>query len=218
MEYRSFRDLYFLWVHFYFMKLTYIYVKQSPLGLLYLGKTEQDPFKYKGSGKEWKQHLIENNISSDQIKTYILHKTDCREDLELICRIYSDLFNVAKSDKWANMKKEIGDGGTDKGHLKGIKKPEFSIRMSGAGNPRYNKPFTKETIEKMRLAQKGKRLGSLSPSAVKVNQYTLDGQFIKTWNSIIEAERALGVIHQHISKVCKGIRKQTGGYKWSYAT
>jgi hypothetical protein len=199
------------------MRLTYIYVKQSHLGLLYLGKTEQDPFKYKGSGKEWKKHLIENNISADQIRTYILHKTECKQDLEHICRIYSDLFNVAKSKEWANMKKEIGDGGTDKGHLKGIKKPEFSIRMSGAGNPRYNKPITKETIEKMRLAQKGKRLGSFSQSAVKVNQYTLDGQFIKTWNSIIDVERTLGVIHQHISKVCKGQRNQTGGYKWSYA-
>ena len=218
MEYRSFRDLYFLWVHFYFMKLTYIYVKQSPLGLLYLGKTEQDPFKYKGSGKEWKQHLIENNISSDQIKTYILHKTIDRQNLELICRIYSDLFNVAKSNKWANMKKEIGDGGTDKGHLKGIKKPDHSKRMTGSGNPRYNKPFSEQTINKMKEVQKGKHLGSLSSSAVKVNQYTLDGEFIKRWDSIIEAERSLGVIHQHISKVCKGIRNQTGGYKWSYAT
>ena len=69
----------------------------------------------------------------------------------------------------------------------------------------------------MSLAQKGKNMGSLSRFSVKVNQYTLDGQFIKRWDSIIDAERALGVIHQHISKVCKGQRNQTGGYKWSYA-
>lgn len=217
MEYRSFRDLYFLWVHLYFMKYTYIYVKQSPLGLLYLGKTEQNPFKYKGSGKQWRRHLLENNIKSEQVTTFILHETNDKTQLESICRIYSDLFNVAKSSKWANMKKEIGDGGTDKGHLKGIKKPKHSERMKGSGNPRFNKPFSKETIEKMREAQKGKYIGSNSPSSVAVNQYALDGTFIKTWRSIIEAERELGVIHQHISKVCKGQRKQTGGYKWSYA-
>jgi hypothetical protein len=64
--------------------------------------------------------------------------------------------------------------------------------------------------------KKNKRLGSFSPHAVKVDQYSLGGQFIKRWNSIIEAERYLGVSHQHISKVCKGIRNQTGGYKWMY--
>lgn len=199
------------------MKLTYIYVKQSPLGLFYLGKTEQDPFKYKGSGKKWKAHLIENNITSDQITTFVLHKTDDKDELEFICRIYSDLLNIVDSNEWANMKKEIGDGGTDIGHLKGIKKPKHSERMKGSGNPRFNKSFSKDTIQKMSIAEKGKHIGSNSPSSVKVNQYTLDGLFIKTWGSIIEAERELGVIHQHISKVCRGQRKQTGGFKWSYA-
>jgi len=186
--------------------------------LLYLGKTVQNPFKYKGSGKQWRKHLSENSITIDKVTTFILHETCDKDELESICRIYSDLLNVAKSNKWANMKKEIGDGGTDKGHLKGIKKPKHSERMQGPGNPRFNKSFSKETIERMRIAQKGKHLGSNSPSSVAVNQYTLDGTFIKTWHSIIEAERSLGVIHQHISKVCKGQRKQTGGYKWSYAT
>lgn len=200
------------------MKNTYIYVKQSPLGLLYLGKTEQNPFKYKGSGKNWIEHLLKNNIKLEQITTFILYETSNKEQLESICRIYSNLFNVTKSTKWANMKKEIGDGGTDKGHLKGIKKPKHSERMKGPGNPRFNKSFSKETIEKMSIAQKGKYVGSNSPSAIMINQYTLDGIFIKTWGSIIEAERTLGVIHQHISKVCRGQRKQTGGFKWSYAT
>jgi hypothetical protein len=199
------------------MKKTYIYVKESPLGLLYLGITNQDPFKYKGSGVNWKKHLEENGFGLDNIKTYILHETTDEKELDHICRIYSDLLNVSKSDHWANMKKEIGDGGTDKGHLKGIKKPEHSKRMTGRGNPRYNKPFSKETLLKMSKAQKGKYMGSKSPSAVKVNQYTLDGQFIKTWGSIIEAHRVLGVCHQHVSKVCKEKRNHTGGYKWSYA-
>lgn len=198
------------------MKLTYIYVKESPLGLLYLGKTEQNPYKYKGSGKQWRRHLKDNNLSADQIKTYVLYETTSKEDLEALCRIYSDLLNVAKDNKWANMKKEIGDGGTDKGHLKGIKKPQHSKRMSGSGNPRWNKPFSSETKLKMRLAQLGKRRGSESPSAKKVNQYTLDGQFIRSWESIVDAERELGVCHQHISKVCRGIRNQTGGFKWTY--
>ena len=32
-----------------------------------------------------------------------------------------------------------------------------------------------------------------------------------------DAERALDVAHQHISKCCLGKRKTAGGYHWQYA-
>jgi hypothetical protein len=199
------------------MKLTYIYVKESPLGLLYLGKTEQDPYKYKGSGKNWKKHLKDNRISNSDVNTYILHSTEDKEDLEKIGKFYSNLFNVVESAKWANMKMESGEGGTDKGHLKGIKKPKHSLNMTGSGNPMYGKKFSKESREKMRLAQLGKYVGSKSKIAKKVNQYEKDGTFIKTWGSIVDVERELGIHHQHISKVCRGERNHTGGFKWKYS-
>ena len=94
------------------MKLTRIYVKQSPFGLLYLGKTEQDPIKYSGSGKKWLLHLKAHNIKSEEIKTWILHETTDFEDLQKIGRYYSKLFNVKKSNLWANLMDEEGSGGT----------------------------------------------------------------------------------------------------------
>lgn len=51
---------------------------------------------------------------------------------------------------------------------------------------------------------------------VKVNQYDLNGNFIKTWNSMLEAERELKIWATNISSACRGIYKSTGGYKWSY--
>lgn len=51
----------------------------------------------------------------------------------------------------------------------------------------------------------------------KINQYDLDGNFIKTWNSIIQIERELNIFHSRIIEACKGQRKQIGGYKWRYA-
>lgn len=48
----------------------------------------------------------------------------------------------------------------------------------------------------------------------KVRQYDLNGNYIKTWNSIKEAEKEVG--STHISQCTKGRFKQTKGYKWRY--
>lgn len=50
-----------------------------------------------------------------------------------------------------------------------------------------------------------------------VNQYTLDGTFIKRWDGITPAAKELGLHGEHITRVCKGKLNQTGGFKWEYA-
>ena len=50
-----------------------------------------------------------------------------------------------------------------------------------------------------------------------VNQYDLDGNFIKTWDSLAEAGRAFNAkTGSNITLVCKGERKSAYGYKWKY--
>lgn len=49
-----------------------------------------------------------------------------------------------------------------------------------------------------------------------VEQYSLDGKYIQTFNSIIEASAKTGASDRHISCVCKGKRKTTGGFIWKY--
>lgn len=51
---------------------------------------------------------------------------------------------------------------------------------------------------------------------IKVNQYSLDGKFIKTWNSLTEAAKNLNCNQPHMSEVCNGKRKTAGGYIWRY--
>ena len=51
---------------------------------------------------------------------------------------------------------------------------------------------------------------------LKVSQYTSDGTFIETFNSIKEAAEKTGCSDSKISKVCKGKRNHTGGFKWKY--
>ena len=56
-----------------------------------------------------------------------------------------------------------------------------------------------------------------------VNQYDLQGNYIKTYASAFEAAKAIGKITptsngatSHITRVCKGQRKTAYGYKWQF--
>ena len=52
----------------------------------------------------------------------------------------------------------------------------------------------------------------------KIKQYTLDGEYIKTWDSIIEIEDFINVkkAQSNIVACCKGRKKRAYGYIWRY--
>lgn len=52
----------------------------------------------------------------------------------------------------------------------------------------------------------------------KINQYGLNGNFIKQWNSMKEAGEILNIHRQNISMCCRGIRNKTNDYIWRYAS
>ena len=53
----------------------------------------------------------------------------------------------------------------------------------------------------------------------KINQYDLQGNFIKQWNSIIDflKENNLNLKNSNITTCCKGKRKNAYGFIWKYA-
>jgi ribosomal protein L37AE/L43A len=144
-------------------KKTYIYVKQSPKGLLYLGKTVQDPYRYKGSGLRWENHLKAHGVTANDIKTWILHETTSLEEIERLGLYYSSLFNVVESDIWANMKEETGGGGFPSGERHpwfGRKKTlehRQKLSITSKGNKSsLGKKHSDETKRKQSEAHKGK--------------------------------------------------------------
>ena len=50
----------------------------------------------------------------------------------------------------------------------------------------------------------------------KVEQYDLDGNYLKTFNSATEVERLLKISASHISECCNKKRKSAYRYKWKY--
>jgi hypothetical protein len=93
------------------MKTTYLYIKESPMGLKYLGKTEQNPETYLGSGTRWLNHIKKHRIKSKDIKTTILFETNDKILLKEMGLYYSQFYDVVNSKDWANLKPESGDGG-----------------------------------------------------------------------------------------------------------
>lgn len=74
-------------------------------------------------------------------------------------------------------------------------------KFKGENNPFYGKKHSKESLLKISKVHKGKKItekqreqmsinrqGVKHPGAKKVDQFTLEGSFIKTWNCIKEAE------------------------------
>ncbi len=51
----------------------------------------------------------------------------------------------------------------------------------------------------------------------KIEQYTLDGKFIKLWVGIQNAGRKTGIEYTNIIACLKGRTKTAGGYIWKYA-
>lgn len=49
-----------------------------------------------------------------------------------------------------------------------------------------------------------------------VLQYSMNGEFIKEWETPRDAFLTLGIQAQNIAKVCRGERKSSGGYIWRY--
>lgn len=91
-----------------------------------------------------------------------------------------------------------------KNKLKGRKLTNEHIRKLADGHRglKYNKP---EKVKKIKIDQ-----------SIKIKQLSMDGYFIKEWKSIMEAARELNIDRSGISRACRGIYKQCGGYKWFY--
>jgi len=91
------------------MSIFYLYIKTHTVtGIKYLGKTKNDPYKYKGSGIRW-NHILKKY--GTDMTTEVLLITDSEEVLKRAGAYYSRLYNVVEDDNWANLMEEKGDGG-----------------------------------------------------------------------------------------------------------
>ena len=89
----------------------------------------------------------------------------------------------------------------------------MSEMHSGQGNPMYGRKHSDTSRQKISEANK-LRTYKTTP----VLQYSLDGSFLKRFESAQEAAKAVCGRDDRILSVCKGQRKTHKNYKWQYAT
>jgi predicted nucleic acid-binding Zn ribbon protein len=60
-------------------------------------------------------------------------------------------------------------------------------------------------------------LSNAQKRKIKINQYSLDGAFLKTWDSARDVQRKLGFYESNLCKCCKKKIKSAYGFIWAYA-
>lgn len=90
----------------------------------------------------------------------------------------------------------------------------------GADNPFHGKKHTEESKQKMSAARKGMaHLTEEQVAKIRLSHHTSKVRNVETdevFCSIKEAAERYGLKDTHITRVCKGKRKTTGGFHWEY--
>ena len=87
---------------------------------------------------------------------------------------------------------------------------KYGYNIMGGGDGLNGYKFSKEHSKNMSNAMKGK-------NAKQIYQYSLDGHFIKIWDSIVEASESLGINFRSIADCCRGEHYSAGNYMWKFA-
>lgn len=95
--------------------MIHLYIKtHNKTGLKYFGKTtSNNPYKYKGSGKYWLQHIKKhgNDVTTKIIGSF-LDTISCKH----FALEFSKKYNIVNSVEWANLINENGIDGAPCGH------------------------------------------------------------------------------------------------------
>lgn len=119
----------------------------------------------------------------------------------------------------------------------GVKNPNYGKHLTDEQKAilrRYNlgKTMSEEAKMKIRQASIGVRhsdetrrkiseshadvSGVNNPKARKVDQYSKDGSYIRTWDYIRQAARILHINQSNISRCCNNKGRSAGGFIWRY--
>jgi hypothetical protein len=81
-----------------------------------------------------------------------------------------------------------------------------------AGKFIFIKPNEDLNLE-YRVSSRNPSFGNLGKGKA-INQYTMEGVFIKKWSSANVAAKALCLSRSNIRNVCRGLKNSIGGFKW----
>ena len=207
--------------------ITYIvYMHITPNNKKYIGITkEKNPRERWRKGKGyWTNEYFTSAINKygwDNIQHIILYEELSKEEAEQKERDLIKKYNSTNRkygyniEKGGCLNKEVSQETREKliQNMLGKKHSDKTKqRMSEAHRGEkcywYGKHLTEEHKQKLREVNKKTK---------KVNQYSIDGKYIKTFNSFREVAEMFNVTRQNIYASCSGRRKTACGFIWRYA-
>lgn len=213
------------------MKTYEVYKHTFPNGKVYLGITSY------GAKERWhngygyrKQQMMWRAIQKygwENVEHSILYsglsESDAKEkEVELIKKYKSD-----QREYGYNIR---GGGDLFAGYkLSEETRRKMSESRKGEKNWLYGKSLSKETKEKLSKAHMGKcadieairngakkRMGGKAYNARRVDRYDLNGNFLKTYDSLAEGSKDTDTRVQDIYNCCIGRQNKTHGNIWRY--
>lgn len=198
-----------------------VYKHESPSGKVYIGVTSLRPERRweNGHGYSYNPHFWKAIVKYGwENFTHTILFDDLSKD-----EAYSLEIELIREYNSTNPKRgyNITNGG--KGGQLGIvlseeqrKKKSESAKKAWERIPYKQRSHYREEkdLKPATLRYRGARLGHKKTPVV---QLSINGEYIRTWNSMCEIERKLGIKTGKISECCHGKRPAYGGYKWLFA-
>lgn len=201
-----------------------VYIHTSPSGKKYIGQTGMVPEER--WGKNGSRYLKKKD-SGEYLQRYFAHAILKYGWDNFDHEIIADNLTKEEADNFEKLLIEKLDA---RNHLHG-----YNVRGGGShgelseetrrklSEVNKGKTASEETRRKMSESHKGKTLSDNAKKALekshegsKIAQYSLQGKFIKNWESISEAGRCLNIDASGIAKCCKGHYRNAGGFIWKY--
>lgn len=205
-----------------------VYEHISPSGKVYVGITSRTPeVRFGIGGKKYlycdKNGHYKHSIFAKAILKYGWENIEHRIAYSNLTKEEADSIekSLIKKYKASNLSYNITDGGDGicGFHFKHSDEAKRKISL-------HHAHITPEAIEKIKKTMTGQkysieRCKALSKGhdkeKIPVSQYTLDGVYIASYDSFMDAERATGIRNTGISFCISGRYKQSGGYIWKKA-
>lgn len=193
-------------------------------GKIYIGQTIRTLEERFTEHKRNKKSLISKALKRYGIENFTIEQIDTAESIDELNELefkYIREYDCITPNGYNQCE---GGGNTFGYHHSDESKQKMSQnkkgKYTGEENHFYGKHHTEEARRKMSESRKGRIIDDewkqhlSEASTVKRQVQNLDTGEI--FNSIREAAEYYGLKDTHISRVCKGKRNRTGGFRWKY--
>lgn len=193
----------------------FIYKYEWDDGSVYIGQTSKSAKRY-GVISEYRKctKVYNKMIKHPNFKKQILKEGLNKESVDYFERYYIEYYKSFSKINYKGL--NLTTGGQKNNHTvsntvfkKGQTPWNKGLKLSDEIRQNYSKSHIGKKQSKEQISKKSK----------PINQYDLNNNFLKKWNSSREIERELKIHHYQVLSCCKNTKgyNSAGGFKWRYA-